>query len=75
MADQGLEKVNGVGKLAMAGKKRRKGQDLQPIRTAPPQQSGIRGSHISSTTLGQSQTLNYPHRYGYRTFISCVSVF
>jgi len=36
MSEQRQDKSNGIGKAPVTGKKRRKGQDLQPIQTAPP---------------------------------------
>jgi hypothetical protein len=60
MAEQRSDKANGVGKIAAAGKKRRKGQDLQPIQTAPPGQNGVRNSYSASTAMGPPVHLNYP---------------
>jgi hypothetical protein len=62
MADQRQEKVNGLGKLSMTGKKRRKGQDLQPIQTVPPQQNGYKNSFTGSTVLGTTPSITY-HRF------------
>lgn len=63
MAEQRRDKVNGVGKLNMAGKKRRKGQDLQPIQTVPLQQNGVRDTYTGSTAMAPNQKLDYLSRY------------
>jgi len=63
MAEQRQDKVNGAGKPNVAGKKRRKGQDLQPIQTVPPQQNGIRTTYTGSTAVAPNQNLDYLSRY------------
>jgi hypothetical protein len=59
MTEQRQEKANGLGKLSITGKKRRKGQDLQPIQTAPPQQNGVRNNFSGQSTLGPSHSISY----------------
>lgn len=55
MAEQRQEKANGFGKLSITGKKRRKGQDLQPIQTAPTQQNGYGNNLPGTGVLGTNQ--------------------
>jgi len=44
MSEQRQDESNGIGKAPVTGKKRRKGQDLQPIQTAPPPlHNGVQG--------------------------------
>ena len=59
MTEQRQEKANGLGKLSIAGKKRRKGQDLQPIQTAPPEQNGYRNNFSGTTALAPNQAMTY----------------
>jgi len=63
MAEQRQDKTNGIGKLAVAGKKLRKGQDLQPIQTVPPQENGLRENHGDSTVPAATQNRDYLNRY------------
>jgi hypothetical protein len=63
MAEQRQDKTNGIGKVAAAGKKRRKGQDLQPIQTVPPQQNGFREKYGDSSVLTAAQNRDYLNRY------------
>jgi len=69
MTEQRQEKANGLGKLSIAGKKRRKGQDLQPIQTAPPQQNGYRNNFSGSNALGPNVATNY-QRYAPVTLVA-----
>jgi hypothetical protein len=62
MAEQRQDKTNGIGKVAIAGKKRRKGQDLQPIQTVPPQLNGYRNNYAAAAVLAPSQDLDYLNR-------------
>ncbi len=64
MTEQRQEKANGLGKLSIAGKKRRKGQDLQPIQTAPPQQNGFRNNFSGTNPPITNQGANY-QRYSF----------
>jgi hypothetical protein len=73
MTDQRQEKVNGLGKLSMAGKKRRKGQDLQPIQTVPPQQNGYKNSFAGSTVLGTNPSITY-HRFHPHTAVGNILI-
>lgn len=59
MAEPRQDKTNGIGKTAAAGKKRRKGQDLQPIQT-PPQQNGFRNNYAG---LAPNYSLDLHSRY------------
>jgi len=44
MSEQRQDKSNGIVKAPITGKKRRKGQDLQPIQTGPPRlHNGVKG--------------------------------
>jgi hypothetical protein len=63
MAEQKQDKSNGTGKVLIAGKKRRKGQDLQPIQTLTPQQNGFRNNYAGSTGLASVQAVEYHNRY------------
>ena len=63
MAEQRQDQVNGIGKPNIAGKKRRKGQDLQPIQTVPPQQNGFGSLYTGSTAVPPNQNLDYLSRY------------
>lgn len=69
MTEQRQEKANGLGKLSIAGKKRRKGQDLQPIQTAPPQQNGYRNNFAGTSALGPNPAISY-QRYVLLTGVS-----
>jgi len=70
MAEPRQDRTNGIGKSAAAGKKRRKGQDLQPIQTVPPQQNGFRNNYAG---LAPNYPLNLHSRYGLElfTYILC----
>src|SRR5579859_41325 len=60
MTDQRQDKQNGFGKLSIAGKKRRKGQDLQPIQTAPPSTTnGYRTQFTGQQGLSVAQNSAY----------------
>jgi hypothetical protein len=65
MAESRQDKTNRIGKAAAAGKKRRKGQDLQPIQTVPPQQNGFRNNYAG---LAPTYPLNLHSRYGLELF-------
>lgn len=59
MTDRRPDKLNGVNKNSAAGKKRRKGQDLQPIQTSTAsQQNGSRVESNAQNTTGARQSLN-----------------
>lgn len=57
MTDRRQDKVNGLNKFSGSGKKRRKGQDLQPIQTSEPQGNGFRSDNTRQSTASIRQHL------------------
>jgi hypothetical protein len=66
MSEQRQDNGNGIGKPPVTGKKRRKGEDLQPIQTAPAplhNGNGIKSGFAGAAAAGAAAGAGYLHVY------------